>query len=76
MQESEHTPPFDGGPGLGECDPGLAYPSQSGYESWVCERASGELGTGQTTGDLREAPGSFTPIGGTESQATPPDARV
>src|SRR6266496_1316986 len=60
----------------GECDPGLAHPSQSGYQSWVCERASGELGIGQTTGGLREARGSFASISRPEPQATPPDARV
>ena len=31
----------------GECDPRLAHPAQSGYQSRVCERASGELGIGQ-----------------------------
>src|SRR6266852_3843635 len=60
----------------GECDPRLAHPAQSGYESRVCERASGELGTGQTTDGLREARGSFASLGGREPQATPPDARV
>src|SRR5438309_674500 len=60
----------------GECHPRLAYPSQPGYQSRVCERASGELGTGQTTDGLREAPGTFASTGGPEPQATPPDARV
>ena len=32
-----------------------------------------ELGTGQTTGDLGEAPGAFAPPGDTEPQAAPPD---
>ncbi len=39
-------------------------------------RASRELGTGQTTGGLGEAPGSFASTGGRESQTAPPDARV
>src|SRR5260370_40560185 len=43
----------------GECDPGLAHPAQFGYQSWVCQRASRELGTGQTSGALTEALGSF-----------------
>src|SRR5712692_3178721 len=60
----------------GECDPRLAHPAQSGYESRVCERARGELGIGQTTDGLREARGSFASISRTEPQATPPDARV
>src|SRR5258708_35975601 len=60
----------------GECDPRLAHCSQSGYESRICEGASGELGTGQTTGSLGEAPGSFASTGGREPQTAPPDARV
>src|SRR5712692_6545205 len=60
----------------GECDPRLAHPAQSGYESRVCERARGELGTGQTTDGLSEACGSFAPLSCREPQATPPDARV
>src|SRR5437899_8457663 len=57
----------------GECDPGLAHPAQFGYQSWVCQRASGELGTSQTSGDLREARRSFAPPGSTEPQATASD---
>src|SRR5216684_1842924 len=60
----------------GECDPRLAHPAQSGYQSWVCEGASGELRIGQTTGGLREAVGSFASISRREPQATPPDVRV
>src|SRR5216683_6608834 len=60
----------------GKCDPRLAHPAESGYESRVCERASSELRTGQTTGGLGEAPGSFASTGGRESQTAPPDARV
>ncbi len=60
----------------GECDPRLAHSSQPGYESRVCERASGELGTGQTTDGLREARRSFAPTGSREPQTAPPDARV
>src|SRR5579864_1407678 len=60
----------------GECDPRLAHPAQSGYQSRLCEGASGELGIGQTTGGLREARGSFASISRPEPQATPPDARV
>src|SRR5215471_14794670 len=60
----------------GKCDPGLAHSSQPGYESRICERASSELGTGQTTGGLGEAPGSFASTGDRESQTAPPDARV
>src|SRR5260221_226589 len=60
----------------GECDPRLAHPAQSGYQSRVCERASGELGIGQKTGGLREARGSFASISRREPQATPPDAHV
>src|SRR5258708_15393756 len=53
-----------------------AHPAQSGYQSWVCEGASGELRIGQTTGGLREACGSFASISRPEPQATPPDVRV
>ena len=60
----------------GECDPGLAYPAQFGHESRVCERACGELGTGQTTDGLGEARRSFASTGGREPQTAPPDARV
>src|SRR5712691_8127283 len=59
-----------------ECDPGLAHPSQSGYQSRLCEGASGELRVGQTAGSLREARGSLASISRTEPQATPPDVRV
>src|SRR6266699_1946363 len=55
----------------GKCDPGLAHPAESGYESWVCERASSELGTGQTTGGIGEAPGSFASTGGRVGSASP-----
>src|SRR5436305_7240814 len=60
----------------GECDPGLAHSSQPGYESRICERAGGELGTGQTTGGFGEAPGSFTSAGDRESQTAPTDQPV
>src|SRR5260221_5042836 len=60
----------------GECDPRLAHSSQLGYESRLCERGSGELGTGQTTDGLGEARRSFAPPGGREPQTAPPDARV
>src|SRR5215471_9355654 len=30
----------------------LVAPAQSGHESWVCERASRQLGTGQTSGGV------------------------
>src|SRR5258708_17308885 len=60
----------------GECDPRLAYSSQPGYESRICERTSGELGTGQTTGSFGEARSSFAPTSGRESQTAPPDAQV
>src|ERR1700694_3994547 len=60
----------------GECDPRLAHPAQSRYQSRVCERASGELGIGQTTGGLREARGSFASISRPEPPATPPDAHI
>src|SRR6266566_6442665 len=60
----------------GECDPRLAYSCQPGYESRICERASGELGTGQTTDGLGEARRSFASTGGREPQTAPPDARV
>src|SRR5712691_2590543 len=60
----------------GECDPRLAHSSQPGYESRICERGSGELGTGQTTDGLGEARRSFAPTGGREPQTAPPDARV
>src|SRR6266516_4846911 len=60
----------------GECDPRLAHSSQPGYESRICERASGELGIGQTTDGLGEARRSFAPTGGREPQTAPPDARV
>src|SRR6266480_5170119 len=60
----------------GECHPGLAHSSQPGYQSWVCKRASGELGTGQTTDGLREASGPFASTGGPEPPATAPDAHV
>src|SRR5712691_3781479 len=60
----------------GKCDPRLAHPAESGYESRLCERASRELGTGQTTGGLGEACSSFASTSGRESQTAPPDARV
>src|SRR2546421_11170238 len=60
----------------GECDPRLAHSSQPGYESRICERTSGELGTGQTTDGLGEARSSFAPTGGREPQKAPPESRV
>src|SRR6266705_2196837 len=60
----------------GECDPRLAHSCQPGYQSRVCERASGELGTGQTTDGLGEARRSFASTCGREPQTAPPDARV
>src|SRR5260221_13475580 len=53
-----------------------AHSSQPGYESRICERTSGELGTGQTTDSLGEARRSFAPISGREPQTAPPDAQV
>src|SRR5260370_40475780 len=60
----------------GECDPRLAHSSQPGYESRLCERGSGELGTGQTTDGPGEARRSFAPTGGRKPQTAPPDAPV
>src|SRR5207245_1611950 len=60
----------------GECDSGLAHPAQFGYQSWVCERASGELGTGQTTDSLGEARSSFAPPSGREPQTASSNAPV
>src|SRR5712691_11880172 len=51
-------------------------PRESRYQSWVCERARGELGIGQTTGGLREARGSFASLSRPEPPATPPDAHI
>lgn len=48
-------------------------PQSLGDEARLCERASGELGTGSTTDDLRKAPGSLPPTGRREPQAAPSD---